>query len=100
MWNHFCSSFFVGGRKSGDKGKQYDRAGFEGNEKTVQPRCARGSWDYTISLHARENLTTSLRLKEMNLLRRMRASSPYGASSDTLKPNFVRGKHHKTSLRL
>ena len=41
MWNHFCSSFFVGGRKSGDKGKQYDRAGFEGNEKTVQPRCAR-----------------------------------------------------------
>lgn len=36
MWNHFCSSFFVGGRKSGDKGKQYDRAGFEGNEKTVQ----------------------------------------------------------------
>ena len=27
---------------------------------------------------------------EMNLLRRMRASSPYGASSDTLKPNFVR----------
>ena len=43
MWNHFCSSFFVGGRKSGDKGKQYDRAGFEGNEKTVQPRCARGT---------------------------------------------------------
>ena len=41
MWNHFCSSFFVGGRKSGDKGKQYDRAGFEENEKTVQPRCAR-----------------------------------------------------------
>lgn len=41
MWNHFCSFFFVGGRKSGDKGKQYDRAGFEGNEKTVQPRCAR-----------------------------------------------------------
>ena len=39
-------------------------------------------------------------LVEMNLLRRMRASSPYGASSDTLKPNFVRGKHHKTSLRL
>ena len=31
-------------------------------------------------------------LVEMNLLRRMRASSPYGASSDTLKPNFVRGK--------
>ncbi len=29
-------------------------------------------------------------LVEMNLLRRMRASSPYGASSDTLKPNFVR----------
>ena len=25
-------------------------------------------------------------LVEMNLLRRMRASSPYGASSDTLKP--------------
>lgn len=44
MWNHFCSSFFVGGRKSGDKGKQYDRAGFEGNEKTVQPRCARGTF--------------------------------------------------------
>ncbi|BBK25985.1 hypothetical protein Dia5BBH33_19200 [Dialister hominis] len=41
MWNHFCSSFFVGGRKLGDKGKQYDRAGFEENEKTVQPRCAR-----------------------------------------------------------
>ena len=39
-------------------------------------------------------------LVEMNLLRRMRASSPYGASSDTLKPNFVRGKHHKPSLRL
>ena len=39
-------------------------------------------------------------LVEMNLLRRMRASSPYGASSDTLKPNFVRGKYHKTSLRL
>jgi len=36
----------------------------------------------------------------MNLLRRMRASSPYGASSDTLKPNFVRGKYHKTGLRL
>ncbi len=36
----------------------------------------------------------------MNLLRRMRASSPYGASSDTLKPNFVREKYHKTSLRL
>ena len=31
-------------------------------------------------------------LVEMNLLRRMRASSPYGASSDTLKPNFVRRK--------
>ena len=31
-------------------------------------------------------------LVEMNLLRRMRASSPYGASSDTLKPNFVREK--------
>ena len=29
-------------------------------------------------------------LVKMNLLRRMRASSPYGASSDTLKPNFVR----------
>ena len=29
-------------------------------------------------------------LVEMNLLRRMRASSPYGVSSDTLKPNFVR----------
>ena len=29
-------------------------------------------------------------LVEMNLLRRMRASSPYGASSNTLKPNFVR----------
>ena len=29
-------------------------------------------------------------LVEMNLLRRMRASSSYGASSDTLKPNFVR----------
>ena len=39
-------------------------------------------------------------LVEMNLLRRMRASFPYGASSDTLKPNFVRGKYHKTSLRL
>ena len=24
-----------------------------------------GGWDYTTSLHTRENLTTSLRLKEM-----------------------------------
>ena len=31
-------------------------------------------------------------LVEMNLLRRMRASSPYGASSDTLKP---RGRGQK-----
>ena len=28
-------------------------------------------------------------LVEMNLLRRMRASSPYGASSDTLKPRLT-----------
>ena len=33
---------------------------------------------------------------EMNLLRRMRASSPYGASSDPLKPNFVREKEKAT----
>jgi len=42
--------------------------------------------------HWSEYQTTSLRSKEMNLLSRLRRQLPYGASSDTLKPNFVREK--------
>ena len=47
---------------------------------------------YLLYLFYLKTTKPRLCLEEMNLLRRMRASSPYGASSDTLKPNFVRGK--------
>ena len=36
----------------------------------------------------------------MNLLRRMRASSTYGANSNTLKPNFVREKEKAEFKRI
>ena len=74
MWNHFCSSFFVGGRKSGDKGKQYDRAGFEGNEKTVQPRCAR------------KHLTTAMESRELHLIPWLRQDLLLRSKVNTLKP--------------
>ena len=39
-------------------------------------------------------------LVEMNLLRRMRASSPYGASSDTLKPRLRLGENQNHTIGL